>query len=407
MPVKDSRFIVIPIICLSFLISKALSKKNWDINELGGYRHPGTRADAMGLGSVALGGDLFSAYINPAGLALSQGLSFNGSISNNPISEKDYPYYIHYRVPTIPDDQTVRLTRENRNEKYSFLGISYKWGKYVAIGMSKYEYADARKDTSFINSNPKYPREWNYSIRKAVLSLSLASEIFNTFNIGINLKQAKLDQFVDAKNPSAKIIDFGVLKTLRLKSVRNRQHELSIGLSYSSSPTPEKKSSPYLNWHYSRTGHFGLSYSNSVVTKKTALDRLELLMHIEYIFRDNWPDGGPDELYGLELSIWEILHLRLGYKNIIDEERSIIIERNPGGVWPDEYKEAQTKWFRVTYGLGLNLPLNIITKGKLPLIVKLDAAFLPKLPVRHFYEDRHLYEGISYFTTSISIVWMP
>lgn len=304
---------------------------NYNINFFFG-RQPSARAEAMGRTMVASRDNAFSSFYNPATLFLSRGL-------NAAYSHAD-PYYIA------------------RKANFTFMGISCHLEKFGAVGVSRFRFSYGEDLYSPIGSgNPDYE---TFIPVTEMYTLSYSQEIMNNLLVGLNLNYYR-DELSSRVKATGYPLDAGLLKIIPLKNEDNNRQEMRFGLSLKNllqsqiTILDHPENLPSLL-------QAGLAYQARFHRQDylPGLYSLGLLIQADYqdILNDRYRSGIHA---GAEISLLEILSLRLGYY-------SIKLDPSPGNG-----KEKLTDF---TYGFGVNLPFDAFVKSQFPLSLSLDITSL-------------------------------
>ena len=295
------------------------------------------RAEAMGRGLSAVTGDALSFYYNPAGLASAEGLNLFGSFAG--------PYY----------------TLDTAD--YNYFGASYKIKKYGAVGFSRdyftYGY-DVIKTDEFGNITGTYePHYTNYR-------LTLSSEVIKDLFVGLNMNlfQPRLsdNEFTvgnetGSGNSDVFYVDLGVIKSLNIKS-KKLQHNFNfatsmINLNFAEVKMVDASQADPLPVIFRLGASYNLLIEDMSIISK--LRSYNILLNLEYedLFNSKYYGGFHS---GLEFTFLEMLSLRGGYYT-----QKI-----------QECENCKDNLSEFTYGFGVNVPVNQLSKGKVPLEVKFD-----------------------------------
>jgi len=317
-------------------------------------RQPSARAEALGKGYSSIGGDIFSAYYNPAGLSLIKGIELNGNYSS--------PYYLM------------------KDENFVFTGLGYNLNKYFQIGFSRFSVGYGDITFTDESGNELYklsPYTTNYS-------LTFASNPIKNLYLGINTNLL-LYKATDNAPFKSLFFDFGVLKTIELNQNDESINQVQLSGSLSNF-TFAKMTIDVLNnsnnYELPVISRFGLSYklglknSQSFKNLRTfqalALIEYQNLLNCKYLTAYR---------FGCEFSIYEILALRFGYYfETVDNSNS------PNSV---------DKIDKLTYGLGINLPLNKLISNNFPLNIKIDYTNLPQPSFVNGYNNWDNFKSVS------------
>ena len=301
-------------------------------------RQPSARAEAMGKAYAAIDGDLATLFYNPAGTATLQGLELNTSFAS--------PYY------TLD------------NAKYNYLGVGYKASDYLTVGFSRNLFNMGQK--VFRTDSFGIPIGEQITPTNTTYSLNLSSEPIKSLLVGINTNY--LIWKPNDLTGRSLYFDFGVIKKFELLEKDKVSHSANLGSSITNLTFAKNKLDFYGKAIYSNLpvitrigGNYQLTFNNKWLFD--TLSTLKVLVQGDYqlLLNSDYHSGYHT---GLEIQLLEMLALRFGYyaENQYDYGR------------PDaNVKEIKD----FTYGLGMQLPLNKLTR--IPLNVSLDYTSLPQV----------------------------
>ncbi|MCH8317516.1 MAG: hypothetical protein IIA88_03325 [Bacteroidetes bacterium] len=99
--------------------------------------------------------------------------------------------------------------------------------------------------------------------------------------------------------------------------------------------------------------------------------------------------------FGTELTFLEILSVRIGYFS----EKHYRLLSNDNTIY--SYSTIPQKVNKITYGFGIQLPLNKIYGNKFPINISIDYALLPQEFYINSWDDKDYYNNIN-----VSINWV-
>jgi hypothetical protein len=316
-------------------------------------REPSARAEALGKGNVTATGSVLETYSNPAGLAGAAALSFCTSSSK--------AFY------TLED------------ARYTYLGGSLRVGRIGVIGVSRYHL-----DTRERMSQPTGGKD-AYTPEYYVYTLTFSAEPIRDLFAGTNINLLRY-------NPSGEYsnvwwADLGLLKTIRLTRSDRMRQLLRVGGSIANFTYSEADVTDGTG-DLPVTLRIGCSYSAAWWSRTylTSLKTIELLVNLEYedLLNSEYLDG-----YRLGGEVWllEMIALRIGhYSEDIDDF----------GHAGNKGEEEET-----TYGLGIELPLDKLSDGDIPVVLSLDMVRLDQPSRTH---GSAAYDKYSVYTFCIRYV---
>ncbi len=302
--------------------------------------HPSPRTEARGRADVALGGQVSSLLYNPAGIT---------SLSDwEVMASTSAPFYV--------------LNASN----YSFLGLSKQLLPKVraALSLNRFSVGPSGFDVTIANQR--------YEVDEPVVNdliLTVAASPLAHLHVGVNAHLFSWKIFDDVSRARSLYLDIGAMYDLPLANNGKLKFGGSItNVSYSqiefSSPTGETSSNVF-----PVIGRIGAAY----VKRFTFL----------------WPKGGGEQPVDVVLTteVQDLFNsefreaIKLGGEAIFAE---FLVVRLGWYTRSEDDMGVATNLSRisdVTYGLGVQLPLNQITQGKLPVRVYLDYMSLENPPV--------------------------
>ncbi len=308
------------------------------LNEFFFGRKPSARAESLGKGYSSIDGDLATIFYNPAGTATLQGVEIYTSFAS--------PYYY--------------LNKAN----YSFISAGYNFNKYLTIGISRNHFT-AGKQFDIINSEGNVIID-NANFAPSLYSLNISSQPLKNFFIGVNVNWLSW-QITDDKAIKSLYFDFGIIKKIKFGQRETTHHSVNIGASIANFNFARMKSkfSGYeINAAIPVVSRFGANYQFHW-NKKLLIDTLNTF---RFMFQTDYQLLLNSDYYngfhsGMEFTILEMLSLRIGY--YIENQASYYDSPTHGNMISE-----------FTYGLGLQMPLNKLTK--IPMIINFDYTSLPQ-----------------------------
>ncbi len=300
-------------------------------------RQPSARAEALGKGYSSIDGDLATIFYNPAGTATLQGAELNTSFSS--------PYYA--------------LKKAN----YNFISAGYNINKYLTIAISRNQFTIGQKIN--LTDSVGNPIATGFTPTNSLYSLNISSQPIKNLFIGVNTNYLIWKPI----NESAKSIyfDFGIIKKFEFGQKITTNHAINIGASITNLNFAKIKLDFNGNEFENNLPvitRYGVNYQFHLNKKwiSDTLNTFRLLVQGDYQFLLN-SDYNNGFHTGLELMFLEILSVRIGYY----QESQYDYDLPSANV--NEISE-------ITYGLGLQIPLDKLTK--IPLNINFDYASLPQ-----------------------------
>ncbi|MFH1221180.1 MAG: hypothetical protein V1694_12105 [Candidatus Eisenbacteria bacterium] len=297
------------------------------IDDLFFYRQPSARAEAMGKGGVAMVDDPSASFYNPASLGRMRGISISGS----------------YGSPLYWFEDT----------KYIFLGSGVRVGRYGTVGISSYR-VDYGGFAEICSSGEEME-----DFEVALETLSLATDRLYGLDIGMNVNRIRMLGTCLREDPTGYSADIGVSRDLLLQAGSRAEQSLTFASSLYN-VTDSKIDFSGDSEELPVIVRLGTAYNLTWFSKSflPAFKTAQGLIHIEYQDLLNSKYYGALRIGG-ELRLLEMLALRLGYYR----------ESRNDNDDPENYKDALTD---VTYGFGIEIPLEKMVAAKIPLRVKFD-----------------------------------
>ena len=323
-------------------------------------RQPGARAESLGKAYCSVDGDLATIFYNPAGTATLQGLSLYSSLST--------PYYMV------------------ENSKLLFVSAGYNINKYLTVGIS-WNYFFFGEEFNFYDSVGN-PIATGVIPTNSVYTLNLSSQPVKNLFIGLNTSYLIWNP--TEKSAHSLFFDLGIIKKFEFGKTPVASHSINVGTSIKnlnfSTVKPHLGDSLFtgdlpvitrvgMNYQFTLNKHW--------ISKNLNSFRLFIQTDYQFLLNSNYEKGFYN---GLELTFIDILSLRTGLytESHYDEDVSSDKEYLTGAL---------------TYGLGLQIPLDKLTK--IPLRINFDYTHLPEPP----YSQSLPYGGI-FSTYTLKINWL-
>ncbi len=318
--------IILYIFCLNSPRSQSLETTLFDV------RQPSTRSEAMGKAYASIDGDLACKYYNPAGIATLEGAQLQGSLA--------YPFYLEPKA------------------KFSFIGTGYRFNKYLTFGISLNHF-DAGEELYFTDGDGNIIGSTHWSVSD--YALTMASEPIKNLLIGVNANYYSAKMY--PKNPKIFYFDFGAIKKLPIYQTENLTHMLNFGASIINFSNTKLE---VLDNYYNKIPmitRVGANYQ-FILHKSTLTDKLETISFLyqfdyQYIINSDYNSAIQT---GGECLFFELLALRFGYYSEKVNDYDI----------PDNFDYISA----FTYGIGIQVPLNKLTK--IPMKLSIDYTNLPQ-----------------------------
>jgi hypothetical protein len=321
-------------------------------------RQPSARAEALGKGYSSIDGDLATIFYNPAGTATLKGAEINTSFAS--------PYYFLEKA------------------KYNFISAGYNVNPYLTIGISRNHYTMGEE--VYLSDDMGNPISKGYAPTTSLYSLNISSQPIKNLFIGLNSNYLLWKLFDESANSI--YFDFGVIKKFEFAQKTTLNHTINIGASI--------KNLNYAKIKWDLNGNefeadlpvitrYGVNYQIQLNKNwiSESLNTFGLLVQADYQYLLN-SDYHNGYNTGLELMFLEILSVRVGYyQESQDDYDSPALNAN-------ELSEF-------TYGLGLQIPLDKLTK--IPLKINFDYASLPQ---PSFTKSQPSFENFSTYTLRVN-----
>lgn len=305
------------------------------------YQQPDARSEAMGKVNVMLYGSSADAIYNPAASSFTEGINANISL----LTPK---YYI-----------------DMSESKHNLYGVSYNSKKYGAASFN-YRYYTIGYLNPILNKNPLYngdknkPEIYNYSFNYSYM-------LYRDFSVGFNVNYFEDKQIVDAKG-TAWYFDLGLMKRIT-GDKELYKHSIMIGGSITNITNAQVDLKLTNTTAEESIGKVTLPSELKLGAAYEYENKLQLagftifkgMATAEYCDIIN-AELFTSEKFGAELTLMEMLKVRLGYyyERINHDSRF-------------NNKEYLSEF---TYGFGLVLPVAKISGMNIPVTFQLDYANL-------------------------------
>jgi len=339
------------------IVYPALGGYNGVLGELFFYHHPSARAEAMGKGYVAIGGDPFASFYNPAGLASARGILVAGSYLPTPL------YLLE-------------------KSSLSFIGGSFQIGDYGVVGLSRYHLSLGK----VLLWNRKRQQAEEFTPGVSMYALTMATDL-ESFFVGVNLKLIHRRYGID-DNTNAGLMDLGVLKSFSLQESGKIQQVAAVGASlfnFTYSSIGSSNNEDELPVIFRLGSSYRLSLFRGFVLEN--LETFDALCHIEYqkLLNSKYEKGIK---MGGEFTFLKLLTVRYGYyRQKIDDLGH-----------PEANKNLLSE---NTYGFGVQIPLRQLSGSEIPLDLKFD---MVRLPQPSYVKTRTTEGKFSQYTLSINFL---
>jgi len=294
-------------------------------------RQPSARAEALGMGYSSIDGDLATIFYNPAGTATIQGAEINTSFAS--------PYYSLEKA------------------KYNFISAGYNINKYLTIGISRNHFTTGQEIN--LSDSVGNPIVTGHTPTNSLYSLNISSQPIKNLFIGINTNYFIWKPIDESANSI--YFDFGIIKKFEFGQKKSTNHAINIGASITNLNFAKIKLKFNGNEFKSDLPvitRYGVNYQFYLNKKwiSDSLNTFRLLVQGDYKFLLN-SDYHNGFHAGLELMLLEILSVRIGYykENQYDYDLPSANENEISDI---------------TYGFGLQIPLDKLTK--IPLNFNFD-----------------------------------
>lgn len=328
-------------ILIILFVNSAFSQEVYEQNTYFGIlsnlfinHQPNARSEALGRGLVAGNDGNFGSYYNPALTSLSKGFNFNFSYS------------------------------ESRNAKPSITAynIFYSGEKLGSFGISANIFSKRELNTYGFKAQNRWKSYYD-----AIYNINYSREVVKDFFAGVNLGIFHFHNYYEWIIPSGYMgnfviddglyLDAGVLKRFMVKH-SDFEHIFQLAAACNNI-TDSKIITTDIGYEEREPIpvilKVGGSYQFALLNGQDRHKIISTFTQIEFEKTVN-SELSHTLKFGQELTIYEVLSLRLGY-----------FSSPQGG---SDYDDSK----KFTYGLGVNVPLNKILKTKKPLNIKLDYA---------------------------------
>ncbi len=305
--------------------------------------HPNPRTEALGLADVAVGGAVSSLFYNPAGLGLIQNWEADLSTSA--------PYYLE------------------RDATYYFAGYAQRLHEKVVVAASFHQVASGEIPGFGLRIDGQlFPVDEPLATN---LALSAAASPLPGLHLGLNANILSWKVFDDVSAFRTPHVDLGALYTLPLGPQSRLQFGASVtNVLFSTLPLQSPDGEAERKAPLPMVGRLGATYLHDFTLNVPGAGEqpLSLLLTVEGQEVFNNPYRTAIRV-GSEVVLARFLAFRLGAFTYdwIGE---------PGGSGRDPRPNISD----VTYGLGVILPLQDWTKGKLPANLHFDFCSLRQPP---------------------------
>lgn len=316
-------------------------------------RQPSARAEAMGKAYASMDGDLTTVYFNPAGIATIKGIEINGA----------------YTPPGYYSTEGY----------YRFFAAGYRINKYLQAAYSQFHFDLGKTNLLGATTTP-------YSQRN---TLTISSEPIKNLSIGLNTNYFIWQPGVE-KAATSIYFDFGAIKKFQFLQKETSAHSVNIGASIANF----NKSKITLNYGNIKTiqdlpvtARLGANYQ-FYLDKHILIDKLKTVC---FLFQGEYQkvlnsDYESALRTGGEITLLEILSIRAGYcKEKVDNYGLPSVN--------------SSQISALTYGVGLQIPLNKLTK--VPLNIKFDYTSLPQSNY-----SKVSYNWDNFTTYNLQLNWM-
>ncbi len=346
------------------------------------YGQPSSaRATGMGLTTITLDG-IENAFYNPATIGLT--------------SEK-INVHLNYALGSPV----------YKGSKYPFLGVSYRVNDKLVIGLSNLNWWD-EKDSPWSTQIGAFNESVD-SRSQSVYTLTGTYEVIPNLNIGISTNYL-VDRSVNNNVTNSEfILSIGAIydievNFIKAENVSNQKIRFAGSLVNALMKNRiEQTYEEHLNFRdlpihatlgvaYQLTLPFNSSFTEGKRFFKGAENTVDLALHLQ--FRDVLA-GPKDDIvninheynsaFGIGAEAWfmDLIALRLGYYR---EKRPVGDDKREG-IWATGHKKG------LTWGFGVNLPLNKLTNGSIPFNSEVN--FVTSKILDNYSEN---YTPPSYFT---------
>lgn len=349
-------------ICIPLLLSFSVSFAQIIDNPLSPYyiyfgRQPSAKAEAMGRGLVTNPSNEFSSFYNPASSSLSEGLTVSFSTSSK--------YYL------------------DTSANYNYKGLNYNIKDIGTFGVSRYHIGTG------------YDMEigdgFNYNLYTINYSRKITGDFYGGININFLNAHIPFLPVVGAgssqdNDPVGVFADIGFLKIFKMKKPMpgNTSHEIILAASIvnitsSTIDIGYKKDIPVI---IKVGAGQNFNFLQNTLIKNSNLLKIFSQIEFEHELR-----GGNISIFkaGADATLYGIFSLRAGLHHLVKNSS------NP----------SQT---HLTYGFGLNIPVNDLTNGKYPFKINIDYVDLKEAATS---QDFIYYNYGNFNVVSMKLSWLP
>lgn len=331
---------------------------------------PDTRAEAMGLGDVAMPGDTRNMSHSPASL-----IELNGIEGYCRISSSDI-FITH-------TDYTLAALAYRLSDRFAF-GVRYdRTGSKYDPALNFGDMIDPARGFIYDTSVPVF-----YS--NPAIAGSVAYKLFLGLSIGASLEN------IPAGIVRSNVLfgNAGLFKVFHLKQSGTWRHSVRAALSLQN-VTSASIDHTYTNSNYTSRVHYlfpvvsrlGASYTIALHKGwlNDSLPSLAFTAHVQYddVLTNKY---GTAIRFGGELEVLRMLALRCGWYSV-----------SLNDLGQPKYRKSELPAF--TYGVGFRLPLALLTKGKWPVDVSVDYTSLPYQTASTSNIDPWTYKPLRNFNT--------
>ena len=359
------------IIAISLPAVSQITKGSEAFPEFYHDRLPSTRAESMGRAGVCLGGDEFSVWSNPAGISMLKGMDLNIGYSNI----YQHPY------------DTSLTPFEDAN--FQFYGFATRINNLMSVGINRNEFTRGeniyRIDPDSVVFDSLVPKFTSYTF---TLGIQPMQQLYIGVNFNYTQGHPLYGPYYSNQRPSGFSFDLGAIWRQELSEGKNHRQYVDGGVSLANTTFSEIHYSSFAGFHQLPANlRLGAGWHYTMKNKQDA-DKPHLLdasvttefqTIIGYQYRTAYRAGA-------EILLYELLALRAGYYS--------------ESVNPDLFSGGTTLYKsqvgNLTYGAGLEVPLNKFTDGNIPLDIKFDFANLPSTTFLKEKVDTKRYNSMNF-----------
>jgi len=320
----------------------------------------GARYQALGKQGVTLGGDIFSTTFNPAGLSELQGMQVD----------------IGYSKPVGPYDSAST----------TFVGFASKINNKITMGGYR----------SILQINNSVLTDYN---NQKVLAASpsitnycytLAVRALPTFSFGLNLNFFSW-KFLDLAPTNVAVFDFGFIKYYFLQSERRLTQKVTLAgsitnFTFSRIQTTSQKIN--VEEDIPTLARFGVNYQygfyQNVWSSKLMTFNWIVTAEVQTMLNSDYHKAAR---IGTELQFFECLSLRAGYNYETLKDPMVM----------DTMKVNLSD---ISFGIGINIPLDKFKFMDRPITIKFDGVYLPQ---EYYFVGKSPYKN--YYNFNFSIIY--